>query len=328
MNLPPKTNRRTFLSTASGAACGVACSASGIAGLAGAFLGSTSSHSATAADPFPRKGDPRFQIGLAAYSFREHFSYMKGKRQVPTDPVKAIDMVGFLDYCVAQGFDAAELTSYFFPPDADSSYFLELKRQAFLRGITISGTAIGNNFTRGAGDKLEQEVTSAIKWIDRAAELGAPHIRFFAGTAAQLDEHPERMKEAVDAMKRCALHAAEKGVFLGIENHGNLRAEQLLQIVQEVDHPWVGINLDTGNFYTEDPYGDLEKCIPYAVNVQVKVSMRKPDRTKYPADFDRIAKILREGTYQGFVILEYEDEDPFDLIPSAANRLRKALNAS
>lgn len=280
-----------------------------------------------AAEPYPRSGAPRFQIGLAAYSFREHFCFMKGKRQVPTDPVKAIDMVGFLDYCVAQGFDAAELTSYFFPSDADSSYFLELKRQAFLRGMTISGTAIGNNFTLGAGEKLEQQIGDAIKWIDRAAELGAPHIRFFAGTAAQLDKHPERMKEAVEAMKRCAEHAAAKGVFLGIENHGNLRAKQLLEIIHQVDHPWVGINLDTGNFQTEDPYGDLEKCIPYAVNVQVKVSMRKPDRTKYPADFDRIAGILRGGNYQGFVILEYEDEDPYDLIPSAADRLRKALGA-
>ncbi|MCO8125302.1 sugar phosphate isomerase/epimerase [Stieleria sp. TO1_6] len=278
-----------------------------------------------AADPFARHGGPRFRIGLAAYSLRNYFSFMKGKSRTPDASGKAIDMVGFLDYCVDQGFEAAELTSYFFPPDADSQYFLELKRQAFLRGVTISGTAIGNNFTLGAGDKLDREIETALEWIDKAAVMGAPHIRFFAGTAKQLDEHPQRLDQAIEAMKQCAQRAGEKGVFLGIENHGNLRPDQLLSIIQAVDHPWVGINLDTGNFHSEDPYGDLEKCVPYAVNVQVKVSMKKPDGTTYPADFDRVAAILRDSNYQGFVILEYEDDAPYDKIPAATAELRKSL---
>ena len=295
---------------------GCACAASSTIGL---------SSVASATEPFVRNGAARYRIGLAAYSLRNYFSFVKGKRQVPEDLANAIDMVGFLDYCVREGFEASELTSYFFPPTADNDYFLELKRQAFLRGLTISGTAIGNNFTQGVGEKMEREIQSALEWIDRAALMGAPHIRFFAGKGQELDEHPERMTEAVDAIKRCADRAGEKGVFLGIENHGKLRPDQLLKVIHAVNHPWVGINLDTGNFQSEDPYGDLEQCVPYAVNVQIKVSMKKPDGTKYPADFDRIAGILRASTYQGFVILEYEDEDPLNNIPAAADRLRKAL---
>lgn len=280
---------------------------------------------ASATESFQREGPARFRLGLAAYSLRNYFSFMKGKRRAPADAAKAIDMVGFLDYCAREGFEASELTSYFFPPDADTAYFLELKRQAFLRGMTISGTAIGNNFTQGAGEKMEREIQTALAWIDKASVLGAPHIRFFAGQGKELDDHPERMQEAVHAMKRCAERAGQKGIFLGIENHGKLRADQLLEIIQAVDHPWVGINLDTGNFQSDDPYGDLEKCVPYTVNVQVKVSMKKPDGTEYPADFDRIAAILRDGRYQGFVILEYEEDAPFDNIPATADRLRKAL---
>lgn len=276
-----------------------------------------------AADGIERKGEPRFQLGLAAYSFRKHFAYMKGKTVEPAQP--KLTMVDFLDYCRDQAYDAAELTSYFFPPDASGEYFLDLKREAYLRGVAISGTAIGNNFTVGAGDRLNKEIESAIKWIEKAAILGAPHIRFFAGKGKELDDHPERLAEAIEAMKKCAAVAAKHGIFLGVENHGNLRPNQLLPIIEGIDHPWVGINLDTGNFLSDDPYGDLEKCVAYAVNVQVKVSMKKPDGTKYPADLDRVAGILKDSGYQGFVILEYEESQPFEEIPRYADQLRKAL---
>lgn len=291
-----------------------------------AAAGSTfASRDASARDPIDRKGPARFQVGLAAYSLRQYFSYRRGQDQKPRDDGKAIDMIGFIDYCIAHGFDATELTSYFFRPDADDAYFLNLKHHAYLHGITISGTAIGNNFTVGKGPRLDAEVSDAIAWIDRAALLGAPHIRFFAGTGKQLDEDPARLIEATDALNRCADHAASKGIFLGVENHGNLTSQQMLAIMERTDNPWVGINLDTGNFLSEDPYRDLEVCAPYAVNVQVKVSMKSPDGKHYPADFDRIAQILKDANYQGFVILEYEDNDPYQAIPAAAEKLRAAL---
>lgn len=275
--------------------------------------------------PIKRSGPPRFQLGLAAYSLRNYFSFKKGQRQKPSDDGPSIDMVGFLDYCVTQGVDAAELTSYFFKPDADDAYFLDLKHQAFVRGVTISGTAIGNNFTVGKGPKLDAEIEQAIAWIDRASLLGAPHIRFFAGTGRQLDSDPSRMQEACEALNHCAQHAASKGIFLGVENHGGLTPEQMLEIMERADSPWVGINLDTGNFHSENPYADLEKCVDYAVNVQVKVSMKTPQGEEYPADIARIGQILKAARYQGFVILEYENEKPYQNIPTAIKTLREAL---
>ena len=278
-----------------------------------------------AREPISRNGGHRFQLGLAAYSLRDYFSYKKGKDQKPADDGKAIDMVGFLDYCVQHNFSAAELTSYFFRPDADDAYFLELKRQAFLRGLAISGTAIGNNFTIPPGPKLDAEIEAAIAWIDRAALLGAPHIRFFAGKGKELAEDPSRIDTACEALNRCAEHAAKKGIFLGVENHGNLTSDQMLEIMRRVKSSWVGINLDTGNFVSEDPYSDLQRCAPYAVNVQVKVKMKSPEGEHYEADLSRVGKILKDSGYQGYVILEYEDDSPYDHVPKWADRLREAL---
>ncbi|MFK8112594.1 MAG: sugar phosphate isomerase/epimerase family protein [Rubripirellula sp.] len=280
---------------------------------------------ALARGPIERSGPPRFQVGLAAYSLRDYFSFKKGKDQKPATDGKAIDMEGFLDYCVAQNVQAAELTSYFFKPDAENAYYLDLKRKAFERGVAIAGTAIGNNFTIGKGPKLDAEIQAAISWIDKASLLGAPHIRFFAGTGKQLDGNPQRLKEASEALNKCAQHAATKGIYLGVENHGGLTPAQLLEIMDRAESPWVGINLDTGNFHSEDPYGDLEKCVGYAVNVQVKVSMKSPDGKKYPADIARVGKILKAANYQGFVVMEYEDENPYGNLPAAIKTLREAL---
>ena len=91
--------------------------------------------------------------------------------------------------------------------------------------------------------------------------------------------------------------------------------------------PWFGINLDTGNFQTDDPYADLAKCAPYAVNVQVKVEVKRRGETMAePTDYRKIAKLLGDANYQGYVALEYEaKEDPFKAIPPALKAIKSAL---
>ncbi|MEM0897265.1 MAG: sugar phosphate isomerase/epimerase family protein [Verrucomicrobiota bacterium] len=283
------------------------------------------SETALARDPIERSGPARLRLALAAYSFRRHFAFMKGKPQAPAPGTSPLNLFRFIDYCAEQQVEGAELTAYFFPPDADADYFRNLKRHAHFRGVTISGTAIGNDFSMGPGAALNAQIEETKASIVKAAQLGAPHLRVFAGTARGFAKAPENLDHSIAALNECAEFAGNHGVILGVENHGNLTADQMLTLMKGVDSPWIGINLDTGNFFSDDPYGDLEACVPYAVNVQAKVVMRRPDKTKYPADFDRIGQILRAGNYQGFVVMEYEEESPFEQVPGALAELRNSL---
>ena len=286
-----------------------------------------SSPNACAIEPIDRPGPPRLRLSLAAYSFRQYFKHQRGGG-TPADPAKTIDMLPFIDYCADQGCAGAELTSYYFPPDPDNTYLQSLKRQAFLRGIAISGTAVGNVFTLPVGDKRTREIEQVKQWIERAAAMGAPHIRIFAGNLPTGMSASQARILSVSAIEECCAEAARRGVFLGLENHGGIVAEPdaLLDIVRAVRSPWFGINLDTGNFQTDDPYADLERCLPYAVNVQVKVEIQRRGKAKEPADYARIGRLLRAGRYQGFVALEYEGaEDPWTAVPVALDRLREAL---
>ncbi|MCX8155949.1 MAG: sugar phosphate isomerase/epimerase [Verrucomicrobiae bacterium] len=275
----------------------------------------------TAMEPLKRPGRPRLVPSLAAYSFRNFF--LK-----PGQP-RSLDMFSFVDYCADQGLPAAEVTSYYFPKPLTREYLLRLRRHAFLRGVSLSGTAVGNNFARPKGEALQKEIASVKEWIDYAALMGAPHIRIFAGPAPKEIPLAEATRNCIEAIEECCAYAGDKGVILGLENHGGIvtTAEQLLGIVKAVNSPWFGVNLDTGNFTSEDPYAELAACAPYAVNVQVKVEVRRKGAAKpEPADLPRLVRILREANYQGYVALEYEAaEDPWEAVPRWLKALQEAL---
>ena len=96
------------------------------------------------------------------------------------------------------------------------------------------------------------------------------------------------------------------------------------EIVRAIKSPWVGINLDTGNFHTDDPYRDLAMCAPYAVNVQVKSEMSRRGQKAEAADLARLIKMLREVNYQGYVALEYEAaESPWKAVPGLLKQLKE-----
>ena len=236
-------------------------------------------------------------------------------------------MFQFIDYCAENGCIGAELTSYYFPPDANTDYMLKIKRYAFLKGVVISGTSVGNTFTHPDGEARAKEIANVKKWIDFASVMGAPHIRVFAGSQSKNQSYDDAKKNCIQALEESAEYAAKKGVFLGLENHGGIvpDPQKIIDIVSAVNSQWVGINLDTGNFVTDDPYADIEKCAPYAVNVQIKVEIRrKGQKSSEPADFKRLIEILKKSNYQGFVALEYEAaEDPLTAVPRYLKELGK-----
>ncbi|MEN9734559.1 MAG: hypothetical protein RLZ45_2554 [Verrucomicrobiota bacterium] len=291
---------------------------SGLAALAIPALGV----SLRAADPFQRGATPRLRLALAAYSFRDDF--VPGKDGKPA----RMDMLRFVDYCADHGCDGAELTSYYFPQPPSDTFLAEVRRRAHVRGVSVSGTAVGNDFCHPPGTRRDAEQKLVRDWIAHASVLGAPHIRVFAGDARG-QGLAEAKRLCVAALKEAAAEAGKRGIVLGIENHGGIvsEASDLLEIVESVGSPWLGINLDTGNFHTTDPYADLARCAPWAVNVQLKTHIHpKGSRGTQPADLDRVFRILRDSGYQGWVTLEFEEpKDPWSRVPEILKDLRSRM---
>ena len=103
-----------------------------------------------------------------------------------------------------------------------------------------------------------------------------------------------------------------------------------MSLVRAVKSPWFGINLDTGNLQgestVEEAYAGMAKMAPYALNVQVKVSISYQGDKKVRSDFSRVAKILADAGHRGYMVLEYEEnEDPRTACPRHIEELRKAF---
>jgi sugar phosphate isomerase/epimerase len=283
---------------------------------------------ARSAAALQRAGTPSFRLGLAAYSFRDYMKDASHESSPKVDAAKLIELPAFIDFAADHGCEGVELTAYYFPKTVTREYLLGLKRHAFLRGVAISGSAVGNTFALPDGARLDAEIAGVKTWIDHCAVMGAPHLRVFAGDPRGLTKD-EAVKQCVRALKECGDYAAERGVMLGVENHGGIVAQApvLEQIINLTNHDWVRVNLDTGNFYSATPYDDLARLAPYAVNVQFKVEINQVPGGKQPTDFARVVRILGQANYQGFVTLEYEAaEDPWQAVPRHLQELRSALN--
>jgi sugar phosphate isomerase/epimerase len=256
------------------------------------------------------------QLSLAAYSFRRELS---GKNPVMT-------LERFVDYCAEQGLQATELTEYYFR-DKSPGYICALRRRAYVNGLAISGSPLGNDFCHPPGPARDKQLAHVKAWIDVVALLGSQTIRVFAGKAKKGSGEEKARKLAIEGLKEVSEYAGARGVLLAIENHGGITstAEQLLALVKGVDSPWLGVNLDTGNFHT-DVYASIEKAAPYAVAVQVKTEVHEGKKPAEEADFKRIAGILKAAGYRGYVALEYEaKEDPLKAVPRYLDKLREAL---
>jgi sugar phosphate isomerase/epimerase len=273
-------------------------------------------------NPKERKVTPGapFKLAVAAYSYRD---YLK-------NPAANYSLFDFIQTCADLGTDGVELTEYYFEKPITHDYLLRLKRECHLKGQTITGTPIGGSFTMPAGPERDLAIETFKQWVDVSAVLGSPAIRAFAGSAPKGLTETEARKNAIESFKVLSDYAGQKGVFVAVENHGGVTAEPdgLLEIIQAIESPWIGINLDSGNFHTDDPYGDLAKCAPYAVVMQYKVEMTPRGKPTEPADLPRILKILQQVGYRGFVTLEYEaKEDPKTAVPRHVAEMRKAISS-
>jgi sugar phosphate isomerase/epimerase len=277
-------------------------------------------NSAQAIDPIRRTGRSLIRLSLAAYSFRQFLDLRRKPR--PT-----MNLEDFIDLAAGLPLDAVELTGYYFS-QTTPRYLADLKGRCTRLGLDISGTAVGNNFCLTNESQLKEQIADVKRWIEHTARLGGKTMRIFAGNVERGDTEERARARVLAAFQEVCDHAGQFGIFLALENHGGITGtpDQLLALVRAVKSDWFGVNLDTANFHTADPYADLARIAPYAVVCQMKTEIQRAGKNKEEADLKRLVSLLRAANFRGYVALEYEAaEDPKVAVPRALAQLRPLM---
>jgi sugar phosphate isomerase/epimerase len=295
--------------------------------------------------PPKRIGGPNLKISLNAYSFARLLNdRLLGRGE-------GLSLEQLAEFCALHNFDGIDITAYYFPGYRERKlpedrFLFEVKKRCFELGLGISGTGTGNNFTTADKDARAKDVAWVKQSVEIAAKLGAPVLRVFADTQMRAQtwetvsngaSRDEVEKWIAGDIRACADHAARFGVIIGVQNHGDFikTADDLISLLKRVDSPWCGAIVDTGYFKAPDPYAEIAKAAPYAVNWQIKQSPLGVEKeAEVPTDLKRLMRIVRDSGYRGYLPIETlsprggGNYDPFTVVPKFLAEVRAALAAT
>jgi sugar phosphate isomerase/epimerase len=215
-------------------------------------------------------------------------------------------------------------------PSLETKDLMALKKLATQLHLTICAiSAPFNNFAQDKEEALNEQIATVNKYLDVAYQLGTPVLKLFAAWAKPEDK-ARLWPNVVKGLKACAAHAEELGIILTFEphNHGGFpaTADDTIKLLKDVNSPYFRLLLDTGNYLDKDMYQAIEKTIPWADYMHIKVHEVTDDGKIQQFDYDRIFKIIQDANYRGFMSVEYEGEgDELKYIPIAIESVKKFL---
>ena len=273
----------------------------------------------------------RYRLAVSTYSYW-HFRTAKY-------PIERV-----IEQAADLGFDGVEILHRQMA-DETPAYTHKLKQLAFRHGLALPMLSIHQDFVHPDEAERRKDIAHTERCIDLAARLGIPAIRLNSGRWNTIPSFDDLMKVkgneppikghtnedafrwVVESIRACIPRCEQTGVVMGLENHWGLTTDidMLLRIWREVNSPWLVINADTGNF-AGDPYEGIAKLAPHATIVQAKTYFGGGEWYTLDLDYKRIARILRDAGFRGWVSLEMEGkEDPSTAVPKSLAVLREAF---
>lgn len=202
---------------------------------------------------------------------------------------------------------------------ADESEVRAFQQLLAQNGVGVSGCNVGGADirTRGGVDLTERRIRFAARWF-------APSI-CVSGAGHPADAAERRT--VIEHLRRLGDCAREAGVILALETHKGptQNASAMLALLDELNHPCVRLNFDTGNiaYYNEgmNPCDELERVKHLVCSVHAKDNRGRPGDWYFPGlgeggavDFVRVREILDSVGFSGPYTIEIEgiggEEEP------------------
>jgi sugar phosphate isomerase/epimerase len=268
------------------------------------------------------------RIGIDSYCYHRWFGEVYPQQRAAP---RQLTLEDFIDRAHALGVDGVSLESCFIPRRDDPGYLAAVKDR-------LDGHGLDRVYAWGHADGLEggrslKAYRDLIRSLDHAEAIGATVMRIVGSSLLfRFGDHQQQIRELTVLLKDAVAAAADKGIKLAIENHIDFTAKEVLQLLEAVDSPALGVNFDTGNFarLLDDPLKGMELLARHTLATHIKDLRINPAAavddwyffscTPVGSGFIdnlALARQLKRAGYQGFLAVEIdflhpdfgEDED-------------------
>lgn len=256
------------------------------------------------------------QLAIDSYCYHRYFGEWYAGLQ--SDPGRRLTPWDFLDRAQAFQVQGVSLESCFVPfsePGVLERLRQELDRRQLQR-VWAWGhpNGLGSGTDAAAAADLRQHIAIA-------AQLGADTMRICAGgRRTRVADWPAHKAGLVTLLRPLLDDAERHGVVLAIENHIDLLADEMADLLGTLDSPWLGVCLDTANNLRmgEYPLEVAQKLAPWVRATHIKdVSAQRGDPRTFAfwpsvpvgeglVEIPAILDLLKANGYQGLLAVEID----------------------
>lgn len=254
-------------------------------------------------------------FGISQASFRIRF---KQAAQASGTKEPAIPAEKYIDLCKSFGGDGCQF-DFGLLSSTDEDYLKRLRRSLEDKGMFLELSMPA----QWLADQTTLTNATAV-----AKELGVTRIRVAINGRryedfSSLKQWKDFYSRWLEVIRQAEPVLKTQGLIVGIENHGDWMADELLDILRQVSSPHLGACIDFGNSLSllEDPLEVAQKLSPYAVTSLLKDMMISFSEDGFLlADVPlgqgiiplaKIMEILRKGRSDIHFCLEMITRDPW-----------------
>jgi sugar phosphate isomerase/epimerase len=216
------------------------------------------------------------QVGIDSYSYHRRYGELRaGELPSPSEPWM-LDPEPVLRHARTTGADVVFLETCYLPePEAIDAGVLAEAGANLQVGFSWGHPWPAGRFHGLDGGRSYGAEQELARWIDAAARLGHGVLRITAGSPASRGDEPAEVlvERLIGPIRRAVDRAASAGVGLALENHGDLRVEDILALIDAVDGPaTLGVCLDNVNLIRvgDDMAEGTRALAPHTLLVQLK----------------------------------------------------------
>ena len=253
------------------------------------------------------------RVGIDSYSYHRLYGELRAGEDAPGAASWPREPSPVLEHARSLGVDDIFLETCYLP-EPEHITFATLAPS----GPVHVGFSWGHPWPDGAFHGLDGGRTPAAedhlaRWIALCARLGESVLRITLGSPASRGTEPGQVlvDRLIQPTRRVADVAAEVGLRLAIENHGDLTAAEVMEIIDRADRPNLGVTLDNLNIIRlgDDMIEGTRMLAPRTLLVQLKDHRFTPDPSIWGGP---LCTALGEGVAPLAEVVDVLDQSGFD----------------